>query len=65
MLGAERPEMDLVTENLTLVFLRRHHLSLSTKARIFLLVDLREFVFRFGVEGTKKKICKKALKMTS
>ena len=35
------------------------------KARIFLLVDLRELFFRFRVKGTKKKINKKALKMTS
>ena len=34
------------------------------KARIFLLVDLRELFFRFGV-GRTKKINKKALKMTS
>ena len=34
------------------------------QARIFLLVDLREYFFRFRVEGTKKNI-KKALKMTS
>ena len=26
-----------------------------SKARIFLLVDLREFPFRFRVAGTKKK----------
>ena len=32
--------------------------------RIFLLVNLREFVFRFRVRGTKKKKTK-ALKMTS
>ena len=34
------------------------------KARIFLLVDLQELLFRFRVGGTKKKN-KKALKMTS
>ena len=34
------------------------------KARIFLLVDLREIFFRSRVGGTKK-INKKALKMTS
>ena len=33
-------------------------------ARIFLVVDLRDFFFRFRFEGTKK-INKKALKMTS
>ena len=33
------------------------------KARIFLLVDLREFFFRFRVGGGGTK--KKALKMTS
>ena len=39
--------------------------SLNTsKARIFLLVDLREKNFRLRVGGTKK-INKKALKMTS
>ena len=38
-------------------------MTTTGKARIFLLVDLREFFFRFRVEGTKKK--KKALKMTS
>ena len=36
--------------------------TIDGKARIFLLVDLREFFFRFRVGGTKKK---KALKMTS
>ena len=35
------------------------------KARMFLLVDLRGFFFRFRVWGTKKKKIKKALKMTS
>ena len=35
-----------------------------TKARFFLLIDLREFFFRSRVGGTKK-INKKALKMTS
>ena len=35
-----------------------------TKARILLLVDLREENFRFRVRGTKKKN-KEALKMTS
>ena len=34
-----------------------------SKARVFLLVDLRDFVFRFRVGG--EKINKKALKMTS
>ena len=34
----------------------------NNKARIFLLVDLREIFFRFRVGGTRKK---KALKMTS
>ena len=29
--------------------------SLQYRARIFLLVDLREFLFRFRVVGTKKK----------
>ena len=29
---------------------------LTLKARIFLLVDLGNFFFRFRVEGTKKKI---------
>ena len=29
--------------------------GLNCKARIFLLVDLRDFFFRFRVEGTKKK----------
>ena len=29
------------------------------KARIFLLVDLRDFFFRFRVGGMKKKIIKK------
>ena len=38
-------------------------LGAARKARIFLLVDLREFFFRFGVGGTKKER-KKALKMT-
>ena len=41
--------------NLTIMFVR---------PEFFLLVDLREFFFRFRVGGTKKKI-KKALKMTS
>ena len=35
--------------------------NVLSKARIFLLVDLREFFFKFRVRGTKKK----ALKMTS
>ena len=35
-----------------------------TEARIFLLVDLRDFFFRIRVGGTKK-INKKALRMTS
>ena len=35
------------------------------KARIFLLVDLRDFFFRFRVGGDEKKNNKKALKMTS
>ena len=35
---------------------------MMTKARIFLLVDLQEFFFRFRV-GRRKKINKKALKM--
>ena len=34
------------------------------QSRIFLLVDLREFFFRFRVVG-RKKAKKKALKMTS
>ena len=38
--------------------------SFDDKARIFLLVDLREFFFRFRVGGTKK-INIKTLKMTS
>ena len=38
--------------------------SFDDKARIFLLVDLREFFFRFRVGGTKKNK-KKTLKMTS
>ena len=38
--------------------------SVSSKARIFLLVDLQDFFFRFRVGGTRK-INKKALKMTS
>ena len=36
----------------------------NIQARIFLLVDLPNFVVRFRVEGTKKKYIK-ALKMTS
>ena len=32
---------------------------------MFLLVDLRDFFFGSRVGGTKKKINKKALKMTS
>ena len=39
-------------------------LSLSTKARIFLLVDLRDFFSDLG-SGGRKSINKKALKMTS
>ena len=35
--------------------------SFDDKARIFLLVDLRDFFFRFRVGGTKKK----ALEMTN
>ena len=40
-------------------------ISQNTQARFFLLVDLREFFFRFRVGGVRKKINKKALKMTS
>ena len=36
-----------------------------SKARIFLLVDLREFFFSDLGSGGRKKINKKALKMTS
>ena len=40
-----------------------------TKARIFLLVDVRDFFIRYRVgdigSGRRKKINKKALKMTS
>ena len=39
--------------------------AFDDKARIFLLVDLREIFFRFRVGGTKKKKKKKALKMIS
>ena len=31
-----------------------HHCIIWAKARIFLLVDLRDFFFRFRVGGTKK-----------
>ena len=30
-------------------------LSITSKARIFLLVDLRDFFFRFRVRGNEKK----------
>ena len=42
----------------------RYSMKTSTKARIFLLVDLREFFSDLG-SGGRKKIDKKALKMTS
>ena len=32
------------------------HVSLSIKASILLLVDLRDFFFRFSVGGTEKKL---------
>ena len=39
--------------------------TLPKIVRLFLLFDLLEFFFGFRVVGTKKKINKKALKMTS
>ena len=41
-----------------------HSVCFHDKARIFLLVDLREFFLNLG-SGGRKKINKKALKMTS
>ena len=52
------PPLDLPLQRLTLTF------GTPCLARIFLSVDLREFFFRFRVWG-RKKINKKALKMTS
>ena len=37
----------------------------NSKARFFILDDLREFFLRSRVGGDEKKINKKALKMTS
>ena len=45
-------------------FTRQGFENISGKARIFLLVDLREFFFRFRVGGTKKKKKKKLWKLS-
>ena len=49
--------------NSVIAIMTENAVNLRYEARIFLLVDLWDFFFRFRVGGTKKK--KKALKMIS